>query len=56
MKLRFLRIVDRYGRKSDPVLQFWNKWTLRWIDVPSVECNEDKVDICETNMDDGYVH
>ena len=56
MKLRYLTIVDRYGRKDDPVLQFWSDNHIRWMDVPSVECKEDKVDICETNMEEGYVY
>ena len=56
MKLRLFTVVDEYGRKSEPSLQFWSKEYDRWEDVPYIECSQKLEDEYIKDEDKGTLY
>lgn len=44
MEIRWIIIINEYGRKSEPMLQYREGMYSEWQDVPIVEFKEDDVD------------
>jgi hypothetical protein len=40
MKLRYLIVCDRFGKKTEPVLQYFCKFIGNWEDIETVEMKE----------------
>lgn len=49
MKLRWFATVNKYGLKTQSVLQYWDTDYKCWIDIPYFECKAEQEKECLTD-------